>query len=262
VTGVFVWPAVVLVALVMLFGTSRGNSLISGLSGRVKSLSAFGVSLELTPQAATEAKATIETTFADYRSIVVREFDRQVSTRNVDAQFRKLCREFIWPHLSAAVTIDLRCTLHVPDILFTEALYQLLDYYPTGGGRGRTYSSRYGILGTCFRSEMDSYRPDVPTVEEQLIVEWGMNSQEAAAAGQGRKSFACFIVRKDAHEPTLGIVYLDTKVRNAFGPTDDSADIGPFVAEGLQRTGLINTLERLGEAMRERGPALSILGGQ
>ena len=261
--GVFVWPVVVTVGLVVLFGTSRGQSFLSGLFSRVKSVSAYGVSLELTSQAATQAKATIETTFAEYRSNVIREFDRQVSTRNIDAQFRKLCRQFIWPNLTLVnVKSDLRCTLHVPDILFTETLYQLLDYYPTGGGHGRTFSSRYGILGTSFRSEHDEYRPSVPTKEADLIVDWGMTSQEAAAAGQGRKSFACFIVRKDEHQPTLGIVYLDTKLESAFGADANSPDIAQHVAEGIRATGLIETLSVLGDSMRQRGPALTILGGQ
>jgi hypothetical protein len=260
--SVLAWPIVVLIVVAALTLTAQGGRFVAALSQRVMTLSAFGVSLELTQEAATTAKATIETTFADYRSNVKREFDRQVAIQNIDGQLRKLVEGFLWDHVPELVREDFRCTIHVPDILFSEAIYQLLDYYPKGGGRGRVFSSRYGIVGATFRSEHDQYRPNVPTEMESLIVRWGMTSQEAAAAGQGRRSFSCFAVGRGEHQPMLGVLYMDTRVENAFGAGQSAVGMTDHVHAGLLQTGLISTLEVLGVAMRQRGPALHILGDQ
>jgi hypothetical protein len=256
--GTLAWPLVVLILLIGVATTKTGQRLVTGLAGRIKGVSALGFSLELTTEAATENKDSIETAFENYRSKIRREFDRQVSTHSLDEQLRKLAKDYVWPALSEEVKKDCRCTIHVPDILFDQTLYQLLDYYPTGGGRGRVFSARYGIVGASYRSETDQYRADVPTAQDKLIVEWGMTSQEAAAAGQGRQSFACFVLRQSEHKPTLGILYLDTKVKNAFG-TSDVANIAPRVHEGLTTTGIDTTLATIELEMRSRGPAVKVL---
>ena len=46
-----------------------------------------------------------------------------------------------------------RATVHIPDVLFSDTLYQLLDYWPKGKGGGRRFSARFGILGLAWRLE-------------------------------------------------------------------------------------------------------------
>lgn len=256
--AVLAWPVAVIAILGVIAATQSGRSLVGALVGRVSKVSAFGVDVELTPQAAIEAKATIEGTFAEYGAKVRIEFNRQVAIHSVDALHRSLVKDFIWDSLSEEVRKDFRCTVHVPDVLFAEAVYQLLDYFPRGAGSGRTFSDRFGIVGACARAEADLYRPNIPTDPARLIVDWGMTSQEATAAGQERQSFACFVIRRDAYSPLLGILYMDTKIPNAFGPTENVPLIRHSVEQGLTQTHLAGALDEVGRTMRERGPALKL----
>ena len=258
---VLIWPLLVGGVLAWIALTPAGAALVAGLVGRVRTVNLFGVSLDLSKASATRAKQKIEEVFADYRTRIQREFDRQVSIYKVDEQRRKLVEDFIWDSLGSEFRKDFRCTIHVPDILFKDALYQLLDYYPEGGGRGRTFPSRFGILGRCFRAEKDQYQAHVPTDPKELINEWGMNSQEATAAGRGRHSFACFVINRAEHQPILGILYMDTKEGAAFGE-GDIADIMPRIQEGITATGLASALESVGREMRQRGPSIQLSGPQ
>ena len=257
---VLVWPVLLAGLLAWVALSPAGAALVAGFARRVKTVNVFGVSLDLSKAGATRAKQRIEEVFGSYRARIQSEFDRQVSIYRVDEQRRKLVEGFVWGHLSDAVKGDFRCTIHVPDILFKDALYQLLDYYPEGGGRARTFPSRFGILGRCFRSETDIYQPHVPTDRDELINEWGMNSQEAASVARGRQSFACFVIRRSLNEPILGILYMDSKAIEAFG--SDVSDIAPRIREGVAATGLVTALESVGRQMRQRGPSIQLVGPQ
>lgn len=256
--GVLAWPVAVVAILAVVAATPGGRRLVGALAGRVSKVSAFGVDVQLTAQAAIEAKATIEGTFAEYGAKVRVEFNRQVAIHSLDARHRTLVKDFLWDSLSEEVRKDFRCTIHVPDVLFAEAVYQLLDYFPRGAGSGRTFSDRFGIVGACVRAEADQYRPKVPTDAAKLIVDWGMTSQEAAAAGQERQSFACFVIRRDAHAPLLGVLYMDTSVSNAFGATENVPMIRASVEQGVAQTHLADALDEVGRTMRDRGPALKL----
>ena len=109
-----------------------------------------------------------------------------------------------------------RGTVHVMDALYSDALYQLVDYYPRGRGAGRRFSTRFGILGRAWRLKRSVEEPSVPTRTDRLINEWGMTQEQAADAARGRQSFVC-IVLSDEGSPR-GVLYLDARPDRAFPP--------------------------------------------
>src|SRR4029077_20924802 len=118
---------------------------------------------------------------------------------------------------------DLRCTLHVPDILFADTLYQLVDYYPRWGGRGRPFSSRFGIIGLCWRSREDQIQGAVPIDPQELVRKWGMTHEEAVASGGGRQSFLALLL-SDVSDTHVAILYMDATEKDAFGADTGEED--------------------------------------
>ena len=164
------WPAaVVIIALLVL--SRSGQQLVLRLVGRIKRVSALGVEIELTPEAATRIKADLEETFRSYRATIISEFDRRASLRHVEELRRRVAEEAVVPNLNEVNgrRPSYRCTIHVRDILLHEAMYQLLDYLPAAGsgGAGQTFSMRFGIVGqawrTADRSGRRTFSPVIPT---------------------------------------------------------------------------------------------------
>ena len=52
----------------------------------------------------------------------------------VDRLLENVVQTAILPHLTDEAKRSYRVTIHIPDVLFEDALYQLLDYYPAARG--------------------------------------------------------------------------------------------------------------------------------
>jgi len=278
-----VWPFFAILVLALLL-TGPGRRLVGPLLARLKTFKAGAFEFELTPEGATEARGTIEDNFRSYRTSIQREYERQAHIYNIPEKrsavmenLRKLDKEREQANeprlLEKSVWRNLRSTIHVPDILFDDTLYQLLDYYPAGGGAGRAFPVRRGILGLAWRESDDELEGTVPVDNpENLIVYWGMTSDEATAAGQGRPSFLCVLLKDEAESP-VGVFYLDSTTERAFGALpnarnpeatiseEDEAKAKAIIsaikdcAKSLQ---LIDALGTLGMQMRSRGPQVRI----
>lgn len=209
------WPAL-FALLILYFGLSRLAPLkLARVLRPFRSLKLFGTEFVLSEEAGTDAEQAIET----YRKQVKRQFDTLVEINDIRVKLEAVL-DNVRPVIEKRNTIpDLRCTIHVPDILFAETLYQLLDYFPRGGGRGRTFSTRFGIIGRCWRSRESQIGGTIPTDSQDLIRNWGMTREQALASGQGRQSFAA-IPLCDESGTQVAIFYLDSAERNAF--TDDT----------------------------------------
>jgi len=119
-----------------------------------------------------------------------------------------------------ALARPFRGTIHVPDIVFKEYLYQLTKYYvltengtSVEGAPGRRFSMRFGIIGRARRlkeSEGVGYAlPDAtaavvaaviqPPAEpprldpetKELIKNWGMFEEEAQPGSRGKPAYLC-----------------------------------------------------------------------
>jgi hypothetical protein len=191
---------------------------------------------------------------SNYRRQAAREYDSRVDANRLDEKFEKLMEEHV---RSAVKKFPSRATIHVPDFLFTESLYQLLDYYPEGGGRGRTWSQRLGIIGLAWRSGESQFHDD-PSVEiEELIKTWGMTRREALSKGREKKSFAAILI-KDASNTPVGVLYMDSTEANDLVDESGREAIDRLLNIACESTGLTAALVRIDQELRSRGPMIRI----
>lgn len=285
------WPLVLVTALALLV-TEKGARFLVYLLRRVRRVSALGVEIELNPEAAVRTRRALDETFQDYRDLIQSEFDREAERRSVAAILDKLVEEDVIPYLKARAggpiaaasarrhramasipyfntktrrrvatdsarrhrALAFRATIYVEDMLFKEALYQLVDYVPSGKGRGRIYSTRFGIIGRTWRLERSDCEPVVSDDITELVRNWGMTRIEAAAAGQGHQSFVCVLLRHE--DLRVGLLYLDAPEPDAFG--EDVLDrLTPEKTAPLAKAvgGVVTSLA-------VRGPRVEIFGDE
>jgi hypothetical protein len=205
------WPLIVLLLILILAFTKRGRGIINSLSSRVSGVKLGPFQVDLTQEAAGRAKITLDDTFSTFRKAINSEFDRAVYAYGIDARLQSVLESVFQTELDQYWKTKkseteywkknehappYRCTIHVLDLLFDGALYQLLDYYPSGRGRGRAFSIRFGAIGTAWRLGRHIYDGEVSTEAERLIKEWGMTRREATGErGRNRRSFACIVLR-------------------------------------------------------------------
>jgi hypothetical protein len=101
----------------------------------------------------------------------------------------------------------------------------LIDYCPSGSGRSRTFSVRYGIIGRVWRTEVPTQEGDLlppvspgttRTHEEEIDVvmsNWGMNRREAESALKHRSYFCCPLIYENSK---VGLLYMDSSKKDAF----------------------------------------------
>ena len=146
-------------------------------------------------------------TFKKFRADVQAEYDKLAERHTIKDTLARILKDTIAPELkrikpnSAA---DYRATIHVRDALFKNSYYQLIDYLPTGGNRGRAWSVRFGMVGRAWRLDKDSWNGEIPSTSEKLIQDWGMTRDEAQVPG--RQTMLCCILRTSAGTP-VGALY-------------------------------------------------------
>lgn len=251
------WPVVLVLVILYLAVSRLAPYKLARILKPFRSLKLFGTEFVLSEEVGTDAEQAIEI----YRKQVKRQFDTLVETYDVRAKLEDVFDETRNVIASRKAIEDLRCTLHVADILFADTVYQLVDYYPRGGGRGRTFSSRFGIIGLCWRSREDQIRGAVPTDPQVLVSQWGMTHEQAVASGGGRQSFLALLLRDDTRTP-VAILYMDSKEKDAFGADSGGENfrgqLKQTVASVSKNTGLIASLEKTRDALKDRRPAIRI----
>jgi hypothetical protein len=251
------WPLFATGVIVFL-ATSRGRALVSQAFGRVTRMSALGLELEFNPERARQIERTLESKFDEYLAEELDEFDRIVRERGISRLRDRLATECIEPLLIEAARQEFRCTLYVQDLIFDEGLYQLLDYFPTGGGRGRVITKRFGLVGRAFRAEESQTDDEVPATTEGLVVQWGMTIDEALRAGKNRHSFSCVIL-KDSGGVPIGGVYVDAVPQKAFGENESArSDFELAIADFAESKGLTAALAEVARDLRWRGPRIQL----
>lgn len=136
---------------------------------------------------------------------------------------------------------NVRFTIHVPDAIFENHVYQVIDYYlpntnGTATGKGRRFSIRYGMIGRCWRTGQSHATASAftggDTAIEDLKDKWSMTSAEAESA-KARPSCLAISVRREAPKSQLGIVYGDATTANYWGSDDPSASSFAKECEGI-----------------------------
>jgi hypothetical protein len=234
-----------------------------------RSVKLFGAEFQLSEEVGADAEQAIEI----LRKQVKRQVDILVESYAVRAKLEAVIHDVQEILRKRSQLKDLRFTLHTPDILFADTLYQLVDYYPRGGGRGRTFSFRFGIIGLAWRARGSFVRGEVPTDPQELVRRWGMSNEEAVASGGGRQSFAAILLNDEVETP-IAIFYMDTAEKHAFGADnaegeskDETAAKGDTefrdhliksILEACKQKGLIASLTKVNDGLRDRRPTIHI----
>jgi len=241
------------------------SGLLAGLIGRIRKVSGAGLDFEFSEQGAATTRHTAEETFAAIRGQLRREFDRLAGVYSVAEAHQAVVRQHVVPRLTAPAPGQaprFRCTIHVADPLFQDHLYQLLDYYPDGGGRGRSFSIRVGLIGIVWRSKASRTAQKLVD-EDELIREWGMTAAEAARSqASGRESFLGVLLT-EPHGLRVGVVYLDSPDPDTFGASEpDRNQLIDAIAAGCRETQLTATLALAVQEMRRNSPEIDLKLGE
>lgn len=208
VTRLVTWPFVALSAVLVLMSYP---SILKSIP--LSAIDLFGTKFVFSKDKADEVSQTASELFSGVSSKVDAAFQLNCSRVQLEDCFRRTM-EAIKSRIGTERWPDgFRATLHVSDVVYGDTLYQLLDYFPRGGGHGRRKSIRFGIIGLAFRSEHDQIEPDLQNSAVDLIRVWGMTGHEAAYASGDREAFACFVLRAPGNiqSPVLGLLYVDAK---------------------------------------------------
>jgi hypothetical protein len=220
------WPALILIILALPSvrrGLSNFAIAFAEMPRAVTAIKMAGLKINLDPGKAKELLSiTSEVVYADFERVI----DREVEKQKVWPKFEQVIEKGLRPFIDASLLpteVDapspFRVTLHMPDTLEAETLYQLIDYFPAGpfpNSKGRRKSIRFGAIGKAWRMESSGYSPAVSTQRNDLIKDWGMTGKEAEAAGQGRQTFLSVILRDSSHVP-LAIFYMDAIPKSFLG---------------------------------------------
>src|SRR4051812_41937625 len=214
------WPAVAMVGVLALVFSGSLRRWLIDLTRKIRKVSALGVDVELSPEVAKEVAQLTSEAFHDLRQRVTATVDQLVHVHQINDKRKRLVEDVIRPALGRdGRAPDFRMTIYIDDMLFTESMYQLLDYHPkSSGARGRTYPIRFGIVGRAWRSRQDQMEADVPVEQQALIRDWGMTWDQASSAGQDRRSFACILLFDQTREQVC-LLYMDSPQVAAFGET-------------------------------------------
>ncbi|MGO9334598.1 MAG: hypothetical protein ACLQCU_11230 [Acidimicrobiales bacterium] len=252
------WPGLVLILVAYLIISGQLAKLLSRLRGA----SGGPFKIELSEEGAKATKDGVETQFSAMRSQLRSEFDRIAKKKKLK---EKLTAVMTAPDIAAWLsgpksgeTPRYRCTVHVPDPLLRDHLYQLLDYFPDGQGRGRSFSCRAGLIGVVWRTEAPQ-ESEGSMSDARMVLEWGMTSREAALSrATGRRSFIG-VPLKDPQESPVGVLYLDSQDAGTFGDTAEKRlELATALAKVCRDTQLTSCLTEAVRAMLQKSPEIDL----
>lgn len=136
-------------------------------------------------------------------------------------------------------------TAYIFDPIFEDQLYQIVPYFRPETSRfstdlekgpGRRFSIRYGIIGRAARSEttaiiLDAF--DDASIRDDLILEWSMTRDQAAAA-ECKKSCLAVAVKDPDSGGLVGIVYADAEASEFFCKKADEATFIRSIEESAE----------------------------
>jgi hypothetical protein len=261
------WPVtLLLLALLLAFNQRLGRML--GLTSRiVKKISAGGIEMEIDADAVKEIQTHLRGSFDEliYKARV--EYDRMSALMSIDEHLESAMTNAL-PSVLRSKKLptnppNLRGTVHVHDIVFSEYLYQLSDYYPKGGGSGRRFSHRFGIIGRSWRLGESVGEGNAVAgargAERTLIAEWGMTRREVRAQGTERPACLSVILRATLDDEfPVGVLYIDSTKVEAFGDDNAAGLVAKELEDANEVVALRGALERALKPLRLAAPELDV----
>lgn len=253
------WPSVFLIIFAFLVFSKKVRKAFIELLKPFQKIKVGSAELVLNKEESAKISKSIKNTFTGYREQVNSEYDLFVERYNISIKLEAVVEEMKnYPNVFKKGIKNLRCTIHMPDILFDNTLYQLLDYYPGGQGKGRIKSVRFGIIGKAWRLGKPITQGQVSTNSEDLIKDWGMTRNEATIAGVSRQSLSCVMLRDKSTLP-VGIFYMDAEEKDAFAINGlKSEELHKLISSICIEKKLTETLAKLSEELRGRAPLIQI----
>jgi hypothetical protein len=199
-----VWTCIALLALLILWITGVFGRLLQ----RITRVRGFGIEFKFDAETARLTRDTLEPAFELLMQTIRREIEAMVRAKGLQA-----CLKTVIQNSSLSRAANLRATIHIVDPLYRDYLYQVIDYFPSGGGHGRRFSTRAGLIGLVWRTEQWRSLEQSNISIDLLVKEWGMTSREAAArhvVGKVRSMLAVPIAHP-AGAPTIGVLYMDSR---------------------------------------------------
>ncbi|MBZ9975584.1 hypothetical protein [Mesorhizobium sp. BR-1-1-10] len=247
-SSLITWPIVTLISVVALL-SERGRAFISQFANRAKRIKLSQLEIELSEEGARKLSTSAKMAFLEFRSQADAEFGRQVRIKRIRHALESTLAETTIPTSDGPKPVleatNARCTIHVPDILFSDNLLQLIDYYPDGGGAMRRFSIRYGALGRAWRLEEDFEKGLATEISQYELIEvWGMTKEESQKISRHRPSYVCVVMRGESRQP-IGILYLDSRDKQAFGSDAEARALCGRLHESAKRNGLSKALEEI-----------------
>lgn len=240
VRSLFPWPIIVVAALLLIaWGPDRVREMLASanleLPGGIKYRGgaappdAFKREMGDAQKIVASANKEIEEAYAAAKTYVVQLRERHEIDNKVGALSSRIA-SIIGP----ACPDDYRLTIYVPDLVFSDRLYQLVEYYDGQGRRtsegkfGRAFSIRYGIIGRVWRSGVAEIEGELISLEDRnqirdhedvreldrfIARRWGLTLDEAVRV-QPYQSYGA--MRIERGDKPLGLVFFDSKKKNAF----------------------------------------------
>ncbi len=242
------WPLFGFVVFMYLIYSRRAPRRLGSLLRPFTKLKFLGTEFVLSKEGSREFSVTVEDSIEEASDAIKREYSRKLIHHRVRQQFEGAIellkvKNYDWQNHNWE---KFRFTIHVPDILFSDTLYQLLDYYPRGRGRNRRWSTRSGILGRAWRSSQSICVHKTNSNPEVLIDEYGMTREEAWETGEGREAFLCVLLYREEDRTPLGIFYADSKERDVL-PSEkkEKEELLRDVEEACKSRGLTASLKSI-----------------
>jgi HAMP domain-containing protein len=251
------WPLALLLTLLLIAFSSHLRRIFGATSKLVRKVSAGGVEMEISSEAADQVRQHLKGSFRELVSSARDEYERMADLQDVDLRLKAAVDEHLIKAFPEAK--GLRSTIHVRDIIFKDYLYQLLDYYPGGGGAHRRFSQRYGIIGRSWRSKKSHGTGSAFAAarsEEELVAQWGMTDDEARGKLKAKPSCLSILLRSDGL--LVGVLYADADTVDAFGTTAQAQTLVDKL-EGVDEVRRLATaVERTLAPLRTSSPNLDI----
>jgi hypothetical protein len=255
--GKFAWPIGLIISLILIATNDRLRRLFGSGSKLVRKVSAGGVEMEISSEAVDQVRKELRSSFHQLVADARVEYERMADLQDIDSRLAKVMNDIVATYAKTTDRSSIRGTIHVRDIVFKDFLYQLVEYYPKGGGADRRFSQRYGIIGRSWRSGK-SYGTGNAfgnlTSEDALIEQWGMTRGETHGMLKSKPSCLSILLRSGGAES--GILYLDSSDKDAFG--DDAQGLAETLEKSPQIAELAAAVERALAPLRAAGPNLDL----
>lgn len=221
------WICLCTVLLIYLFISPAALRVVSFFLSIFRSFKGFGFELSVSEQRTREEEMhkTFKQVFSELRDQIKHEMRRFSKSSGLQSRFRIAVNKIFEEIRSLTDNNDLgdlRCTIHMPDVLFTQFLCQVIDYEPKGKGSGRAWSEFYGIIGRAWRSEDNDFLQLERSILEdklkakEIMKQYGMTEHQINNTINTKMSFMAIPIKDDGGTK-FGVFYMDSTKQGIFG---------------------------------------------